>query len=379
MMVKPMRILHLASNDKFIFHAYRSFENVFPGRNEVRILHFSALASQFKPNPEFKTLRAVDLINPFFLNALKNYDCVVLHSLLPHFISLLNHAPRSVKFIWIGWGFDYYSYIYADPALMLLPETRKIARPPQKKNPFKTILKSFLGAGDIEAAFKKIAVFSPVLPEEHELVCRAGILKNIPAYKPWNYGSLEETLIKGFEGQRVKGRSILVGNSADIGNNHIDAFRMLQNLDVEEVICPLSYGDKGNTQAVIDAGRTIFGDRFKYSAGFLPLEEYMARLQSCGFVVMNHVRQQGLGTVVQMMYLGAKVFLREESPAYLFLKSRGAHVFAVQELQNTPALLQEGLTESQIEANIEVLRGVWSKDATDRKTFDLVTTVCRGP
>lgn len=105
----------------------------------------------------------------------------------------------------------------------------------------------------------------------------------------------------------------------------------------------------------------------------------MARLQSCGFVVMNHVRQQGLGTVVQMMYLGAKVFLREESPAYLFLKSRGAHVFAVQELQNTPALLQEGLTESQIEANIEVLRGVWSKDATDRKTFDLVTTVCRGP
>lgn len=371
-----MKILHLATNDKFIFHAYRTFENVFPGQNEVRILHFSKLASQFKPNSAFKTLHPADIVNPFFLRNLKNYDCVVLHSLLPQFISLVNHAPPGIKFIWIGWGFDYYRYIYSDLQDMLLPETRKISKKQSKNGGFATILKSFfkgvLAADDVDRALGRIAVFAPVLPEDYELFKQAGIVKALPPYMPWNYGSLEETLIKGFEGRRIKGRAMLIGNSADISNNHIDAFRIIKDLDIPEIICPLSYGDKGNTEAVIKAGQTLFGDRFQYSTGFLPLDEYMARLQSCGFVLMNHIRQQGLGTIVQMMYLGAKIFLREECPSYTFLKKRGAHIYTVQALQADKSLIDQGLTEEQIHCNIEVLRGVWSKEVTDRKTLDLV-------
>ncbi|MGP4883030.1 hypothetical protein ACTXQV_67810, partial [Klebsiella pneumoniae] len=67
----------------------------------------------------------------------------------------------------------------------------------------------------------------------------------------------------------------------------------------------------------------IFGDKFLPVVDYMPIQQYVGILINCGFVIMNHVRQQALGNILIMLYLGAKVFLREENPVYTFLKNHG--------------------------------------------------------
>ena len=383
-----MKILHLASNDKFINHAYQSFESVYPNANTVLIFEYEVLKSQYTPHPDFTIIGYKDILNPSFIKGLGQYDLVILHSIYPQFVSIVNRAPKTVKFVWIGWGFDYYRFIYKDERELYLPETLALfERTRQKrslpgriiqilKQPYKKILK--MDEGSRIKAIEKCAAFAPVLEDDYNLVKQAGMIKNLPRFIDWNYGSLEEHWVKGFIGQRCDGDHILIGNSSDIENNHLDALESLAKAGKAEdqnVIVPLSYGDGRATHDVLKKGSLLFGDGFRALQDFMPIEEYIAIIKSCGFVIMNHKRQQGIGTIVLMLYLGAKVFLQEDCPSYHFFKRGGAIIFTVQELERNPALLQSRLPEKDIETNIAMLEKFWSKRAIENKTRALVEIV----
>lgn len=383
-----MKILHLASNDKFISHAYQSFESVYPNANTVLVFEYEVLKSQYTPHPDFTIIGYKDILKPSFIKNLEQYDLVILHSIYPQFVFIVNRAPKSVKFVWIGWGFDYYRFIYEDERELFLPETLELfERTRQKKSlprriiqflkkPFKNLLK--MDEGSRIKAIEKCEGFSPVLKDDYDLVMRASMIKKLPPFIDWNYGSLEEHWVKGFSGQRCDGDHILIGNSSDIENNHLDALESLAKVrknTQQKVIVPLSYGDGRVTSEAIKKGRDLFGDDFRPLKDFMPIEEYIAIIKSCGFVIMNHKRQQGIGTIVLMLYLGAKVFLREDCPSYHFFKRNGAVIFSVQELEKNPKLLQSRLLEKDIETNIAILEKFWSKRAIDSKTHNLVESV----
>lgn len=383
-----MKILHLASNDKFINHAYQSFESVYPNANTVLIFEYEVLKSQYTPHPDFTIVGYKDILNPAFIKGLEQYDLVILHSIYPQFVSIVNRAPKSVKFVWIGWGFDYYRFIYKDERELYLPKTLELfERTRQRqslprriiqtlKQPYKKFLK--MDEDSRIKAIEKCAAFSPVLEDDYERVQQAGMIKNLPPFIDWNYGSLEEHWVKGFIGQRCDGDHILIGNSSDIENNHLDALESLSKAEKgkdQNVIVPLSYGDGRCIPDVLTKGKKLFGDDLHALQDFMPIEDYISIIKSCGFVIMNHKRQQGIGTIVLMLYLGAKVFMQENCPSYHFFKRGGAKIFTVQELERNPALLQSRLPEKDIETNIAMLEKFWSKRAIENKTSALVETV----
>ncbi len=383
-----MKILHLASNDKFINHAYHSFESVYPGASTVFIFEYAVLKSQYTPHPAFTIIGYKDILNPAFVKGLEQYDLIVLHSLYPQFISIVNRAPKSVKFVWVGWGFDYYRFIYKDERALYLPETLALFERacqkqtlPQRllqmlKQPYKKFLK--MDEGSRIKAIEKCRAFAPVLEEDYDLVKQAGIIKNLPPFIDWNYGSLEEHWVKGFTGARTDGDHILIGNSSDLENNHLDAFESLVKTEKgadQKVIVPLSYGDGQCIPEVLKKGRTLFGDDLQPLQNFMPIEDYIAIIKSCGFVIMNHKRQQGIGTIVLMLYLGAKVFLQEDCPSTRFFKRHGAVIYTVQQLEKDPALLQSRLPEKDVQNNIAMLEKFWSKRAIENKTRALVETI----
>ena len=90
----------------------------------------------------------------------------------------------------------------------------------------------------------KIDLFSPVIYEDYCLV-RESIPALRPEYVSWNSGTLEADMVKGVDGVSLKGRNILLGNSASDTNNHLDAFEALRKLDLDgrKIITPLSYGN----------------------------------------------------------------------------------------------------------------------------------------
>ena len=374
-------ILHIATDEKFIDTGFRVFEEVNPGGNK-----FIVITSEDKVNfvkkSIFEKRTRKELSTKEFSKYVEGFSAVVLHSL-----SFLNiRLPTSVKVLWIGFGFDYYDLIYKKPNSLLLPKTTESKESLNKYVRFKTLLKKYpffwminrLITGDSSKlkVIDKIDFFAPVLNSEYDLVANA-----VPNFKPnfidWNYGTLEDDLLKGFEKKTIIGNNILIGNSAAYENNHLETFQLLRLLDIKDrdLIYPLSYGSLENKNEVLRIGDNLFGDKFNALTNFMPIDEYINTLSSCSILIMNHIRQQGLGNIIIMLYLGAKVFLRKENPIYTFFKNEGAKIYSIEDLELNKALIVEKITEDELLINRNILRKYWSRNVIQEKTKILIDKI----
>lgn len=393
--VSHHKILHLALDEKFVDMAYREFEKVFPGQNKFVVFSDPSKPFRLVKNQPFKKLGWLGLLKFILKQEAAGYDFVVVHMLHPKAAALVNWAPKGVKFIWIGWGYDYYDLIYPQKQDMLGPITSRlfeeIGNRGEKTKPFQHTIKDalrflakiLLHYNDKRRALRRISLFAPVLPNEYGLLAQKLCEEKLPPLAVWNYGTLEDDFVAGFENECVEGNNILLGNSATFEGNHLDVFDMLSGMDMggRRIIAPLSYGDPVYKERIIQAGQKMFGPAFDPMIEFIAFTDYVNRIKSCGFVIMNHVRQQALGNIITLLYLGAKVFLREENPIYSFLRSNGAVVFPISSLKDE---LQERLGQKDLMKNREVLRKIWSRDVMRKKTRNLIASgkkeeSCRTP
>ena len=221
--------------------------------------------------------------------------------------------------------------------------------------------------------FDRINFFAPVLEEEFKLIASAHPNFS-PQFVDWNYGTIEDDLVRD-SNLSVVGNNILVGNSATYESNHLDALRLLSGLklDGRKILCPLSYGDNRCRDEILVRGNSMFGEKFVPLVDYMTIDEYNKALSTCSVVIMNHLRQQGLGNIVTTMYMGAKVFLNKSNPAYQFFKKSGAVIFSMDELnvENVNSLLDE----AAVEINRLVLKNYWGRDVLLDKTKNLISTV----
>lgn len=373
--MQGLRILHLATDEKFIDQAFRTFEQEAPNCNSLVVCGKVPLKHV---KTEATIVHQFEAFSGIISKSLPQYDIVIIHSLNQNWFRTITRLNDSAVLIWLGWGYDYYDIIKGDISELLLPLTRDYFNSTLQKKDFTGKLKSIfrsLVTPDKASIIEKIDIFCPVLPSEHDATRTKFVGEKFPRQGLWNYGDLEGDMIKGFEDQVVSGNNLLIGNSASIENNHLDSFELIAQAgtDDRKIISPLSYGDTQYRGIVMDAGLKIFGENFKPLIDFMPMKEYVATLQSCGFVIMNHLRQQAVGNIVIMLYLGAKIFLHKDCPTYSFLKDLGAVVFSTDELQASPSMLNQRLDEKSIIINRQVLHMTWSREVRLQKTRDLLS------
>ena len=99
-----------------------------------------------------------------------------------------------------------------------------------------------------------------------------------------------------------------------------------------QVVVPLSYGDPHYRRHVREAGTRAFGAAFVPLVDFMPREDYIRTLASCGFALMNHVRQQALGNIYISALLGARIFLDRRNPLLAWLRSQGLPIGDLEQL-----------------------------------------------
>jgi dTDP-N-acetylfucosamine:lipid II N-acetylfucosaminyltransferase len=374
-----LKIAHFVEDEKFIDLAYESFEAVAPGVNYFFVPGRDRPLRYIKRTP-VSFVPTLSFRNPFFFRYLRSYSFVVLHSVTGFNAHLLAYAPKGIKFIWIGHGYDYYDMI-CDQSELLLERTKRIASKfrGNKRNHHvwgqakdigrRLLLKSLAGPELVS----KVQFFAPVLFAEYEMIRRRFGDKVAP-YIDWNYGEL--SLFKDEEGKEssLKGTSILVGNSATVTNNHIDALEQLAAVGIggRTIICPLSYGDKGYAEYVEDAGRSLFGNRFFALRSFLPYEEYVSLISQCSFVVMNHLRQQALSNINAMLFKGGRVFLNSRSPQFRYYREAGVKLHSTEDITSTPELLSTPMDGEDIYTNRQVLRSRSSRAVNLEKTRNLI-------
>lgn len=365
-------ILHIVIDQKFIDMAYDIFEAVYPGKNEY-ILPTKNLKKQLeyiKKTP-VKKISYLQFLSKSFYKDLKKYDFVVLHFLNNINKYMIKKSPDNIKFVWIGWGSDYYDFINKE---ILLPKTKelKISKTNNtKKINLKTIIQKYISEY-LNRSINKINYFAPVLYEDY-ILFKNNTNFNIE-YIDWNYGTLEDHLIQDSD-LKLTDNNILLGNSSSYENNHLEAFDILKNIDLKDkkIIVPLSYGDKEYANEVINYGKNIFGDKLNPLINFMDIKDYIKNISSCSNVIMNHKRQQALGNIIIMLYMGSKIFLDKENPAYEFLNKNGIILFGIEDINESN--LEQKLEEEKVLKNREILNNLWGRDVIYKKTKKLIETL----
>lgn len=388
-------ILHLATDEKFIDIAFRIFEEVYPNKNECIILSSTKELTFIKSTPcsvvNTKTVNIKKLATSF-----KKYEAVIFHSLDNPHLRILNGMPKDITTVWLGFGHDYYDLITKSRTDLFDLKTKElfvslnsriglgrhflkndhlaIVRAINKIKPF------LLRRKDKRKLINKITYFSPVLNEEYRMVKKALGHEFKPQFLDWNYGTLEDDLVRRYENISLKSNNILVGNSASYENNHLDAFEILTTLNLQDrkIITPLNYCDPEYRTYIVREGKNLFFNNFMPLIDFMPIDEYLNIISSCSIVIMNHIRQQALGNIITMLYLGASVFLKKENPIYIFLKKEGAIIFNLDELKKNPKLIDNRLSDDDLGKNKVILKSHWSRKNTQLKTKELIKAIHRG-
>ena len=119
--------------------------------------------------------------------------------------------------------------------------------------------------------------------------------------------------------------NILLGNSADPSNNHIDALKKLLPYKAEplRIYAPLSYGDAEHAEKVISVGKEWFGNKFIALTSFIQYEEYLDLLSTIDIAIFNHERQQAMGNTINLLGFGKTVFINSDVSQARFLHELG--------------------------------------------------------
>lgn len=333
-----LRILNCVNDEKFIdnlidvmdFSSSDTVINDFICISNLPI-HFHYV----KKTDKIKILPANDFID--YLRE-KAYNVIIIHSLGAITIDLINHIPQEVKIVWVAWGFDLYSFPIAEHPLIKIdlykPLTWREIRPKGKKwiQTKHAYLHYKFHQDDIEKAISRIDYFSGVISREYSLLKQNSFVQAKPI--TFRYFSLKDSFnIDNLKGEYVKGNDILVGNSGDPTNNHLDIFRMLSqvNLSTQQIYVPLSYGGTPEyRRKVKEVGYQIWGERFVPLETFIPYQDYINIINKCGHVVMYHERQQAMGNIYQGIWMGCKVYLSETGEVYKMFKEKGVKIFSTQ-------------------------------------------------
>jgi len=156
-------------------------------------------------------------------------------------------------------------------------------------------------------------------------------------------------------------KKILLGNSASRSNEHLSLIRRLSANKVQdfEIFCPLSYGDKQYAKEVIEFGTKLFGDRFHPIVDFMPIEEYYLFLEQMDIAFFNFGRQQGLGNIITLLYLGKKVYIKTDTALSELLKRKNLNFFNIEDFESD---FMQSLSDDSAIENFESVTTSFSKE-----------------
>lgn len=340
-----MRIAHLAFDQKFIPFSQDVFDEAYPGANTWLLLHEEREPFRFIQNlRDCKLFNLRALQSPGCLEAINRSDLLVVHAMVPPFADLVKRASKSVTVMWIGWGYEYYSFLEQAFGNLILSETsaaweralaaeNRASRGPiyyakALLRPAYRALKSVMSGHRTPETIKTVAHridLCSVSPSEMPFLKEA-----LPGFRATHYQlhyySKEDTLDRG--PAEMGGPDILLGNSATPENNHFEVMSLLHRSGIRgrRIIVPLSYGHSHYADEVCRFGADHFGHDFVPLRDYVSIDEYHQRLARCGTIIMNHRRQAGMGNISAALYKGARVILRQENPIYHTYSRLGAFI-----------------------------------------------------
>jgi len=331
-------IAHIAVGDKFIEPFIQFIENHFDSKDHLFLISPMAL---YKVKPRSNVVMLDERMGRLrkmaeWSKAMNKADKIILHGLFDiRVINLLCLQPWLLKkCYWVMWGGDLYHYKLRGRGIRSDIQEAKRAFVIKRMGHLVTYIK-----GDYELAQK--------------WYCAKGEYHTCLMYPSNLY---KEYAMSPKQGDDI---NILVGNSADPTNSHVEIFEKLkpykdQNI---QIVCPLSYGQIEYAERIAELGKELFGDKFTPLIDFMPFEKYLEFLGKIDIAVFAHKRQQAMGNTTTLLGLGKKVYLRSDVTPWEFYSKLGVKVFDVDGLELLP------IHKDEATRNRQIVAGNFSHDA----------------
>lgn len=268
-----------------------------------------------------------------------DYKIIIIHGLPSIPYTQLSQIPKGVIVVWKAWGYDIYTQPkdYYRPLIpiknLYRKKTKSFLYPTYKARirRFKKVIKGLLNKKAFENSIKRIDYFSGVISPEYNLMKQYNSFFHAKQTS-FGYFSLEHLKPSDENELPVNGDNILIGNSGDPTNNHLDAFEIVKKVNIgnRKIYSFLSYGGTDEyRKKVITEGKKIWGNNYIPITEFLSFDDFNKIVADCGNVIFFHERQQAGGNINQALSIGCKVFMSDTSVFYNHKKKLGYTIFNI--------------------------------------------------
>ncbi len=233
-----------------------------------------------------------------------NIDRAFYHYLSPQMV-LLMKGIKVPKSVWLVWGADFYDLVQ------------------HRKQYLSTTNQSF----------HKASFFADYVARKHTIPfinTLSGIAANQgdfneiqqklkPPVKHFSLNSLFPIELASSTLPTTNAK-ILIGNSDDVYNNHLEGIQYLNNIETKlSCIIPLSGVKNNYIDRLKSASRKSHHD-FQFIEEFIDKDAFTKLMEEISVVLFPHYRQQGMGTLIPLIMNGRRIILSKKNPLYdLFL------------------------------------------------------------
>lgn len=323
---------------KFINTNFSMEENIHIVTGNMKVLQF------VRPN-SFSNIHVVDIKKikeirrvKIILKKIKQDNTRCFYHYLSNDSIILTHlfGLYKIERNWIIWGADLYAYIdynlYSQKTVSLMKDKRNkkslLLNRIYRTIPYKIMLgvrREFL------KSLNKILTWNK---GDYKLACNNFLISPIHEEFLYDLGLEKGEFLDEFN-NNSKEKLILVGNSGDPSNNHIDIYEALTQIKGNfKVMSFLTYGDQDYIQRIIEIGYEILGEKFIPITDHMKREDYLNFIEKIDVVIMNHYRQQGVGNIVSLLLKGKKIYMNDFVTTFQYMTGNGVKVFSIKELMD---------------------------------------------
>lgn len=367
-------ILHLLGESKFDSLIMNQMEECYPGENIFLLFSVNRSLNIFEPIYRDRILFQEDFPSIDF----RNIDGIIIHYLSIAKAELLRSIPNNIPVACNIWGGDFYNFLPEFRQNLYSALTKKYLNHTRKRPRFYYILKDSIlfpishNYKLWEKAVEKSKIFSTVIPYEKSLVEKYfnsnSKYLNLPTYsleKVLNTDNYESTILTKEKFQM----KILIGNSGNPTNNHLEILHFVKSLNAENISVhlPLTYGDNDYIKHICKTGNYLLGKKFCPVLNHLNNTDFFNFINCFNIFIFNNYRQQGVGTIILALWSGGKIYLSNKNVTSSFYRDMGLKIFSIEDdlLLSDSTDLFNPLTREEILVNRNGLLKLYSNETVN--------------
>jgi dTDP-N-acetylfucosamine:lipid II N-acetylfucosaminyltransferase len=362
--------LHLTGDDKFLSNFIANEKEHTNSENLYFI--FAANKNIKHTNLSQSNVIAVDFFVEDVINQIKAHEIkkIFLHGLHEIFLPIIDLVKKDdVKVYWIFFGIEVFKLPSIEEKLYLnqtkkyiLQNSNKYLRfslnPIQLRrniiNYYGNKKKSKNWESTLMQIIAQVDYFCHFIKEDFDKYIQP--LNPQIKFIEWSYYRpfLIDHKVKS-SSKETKKLNVLLGNSASIFNNHLNALDDIYNKFGSDInlYVPLSYaGSDKYINEVCSKGKLLFNQNFNPLLSFMDKKEYFEFMSKIDFAVYYNIRSQAGGNIFWLINNSKAIIMNRESTMMSFLTRIGIKIYAMDSFLYTKELFDKKvLTNNYIEFN----------------------------